>query len=101
MNVRTEQLDDQRDCRRIGDEIEQGLFSKYARAQIYMVILRPVEELRFVEERLSQTIACFDQPPDGFRFKSAGHDQKAVFVKRLSLLLSEANEIQRDSLSLR
>jgi hypothetical protein len=101
VNIGAHQLNDQRYCRGIGDEVEQGFLAEEARAEIDMVVLGPVEEPGFVEERLSQTVAGFEQPLNGFAAKGPRDYQKAVFVKRLSLLLSEANEIQRDSLSLR
>ena len=94
MNIRAEQLDDERDGRAIRDEIEECLLSEQTRPQVKMVILRPARQIWFVEQGFRQTVASLDETFDCFWRKSIRNDQEAVFSERSSLLRFEVNEIQ-------
>ena len=59
MNVRPEQLDDQRNDRRAGDQIDHGLLLEQAGPHIEVIVFGPVEDGRLVKERNARV----DRPP--------------------------------------
>src|SRR5580765_2781124 len=58
-----------------------------------MIVFWLLRQLRLPKERGRKSIALFDEALDSRRIKSVAHDQKAVVVKRLSLLCCEWNKI--------
>lgn len=81
------------------DEGKESFFPEYTRSQIQVVILRSVVELRFLEKRFRQPVACFDETIHRLSLKRIRDDQEAISVKGLSLLWFQANEIQLEILS--
>jgi hypothetical protein len=66
VNIRAEQLDNERHRRAIGDEIEECFLSEQTWSQVKMVILRPADHEWSVEQRLRQAVACLDKALDRF-----------------------------------
>jgi hypothetical protein len=92
LDIWAEQLDDQRDHRRAGDEIDhRGLFQQ-ARPLIEVIVFRSVKYRRLFEKGMRDPVARFDQSPHHFSIDRLPHDKEAIFIERSPLLGRELNE---------
>ena len=92
MNIRAEQLNDEWDRRRLGDQRESVGFVSKPWPQIDG-LYSGLSALPAFEERLRQLVAFLDQATHHVRVKCVANDEKPVLVKALSLLGCELDEI--------
>jgi hypothetical protein len=92
MDVWAEQLRDQRDDRRAGDEIDHRRLFQQARPHIEVIVFRSVKYRRLLEKRMRDPVARLEQSPHHFLIEGLSHHEEAILIKRLTLLWGELNE---------
>jgi hypothetical protein len=92
MNVWAEQLHDQRDNRRAGDEIDHRLLFQQPRPLIEVIVFRPVKDRRLMEKGMRDPVAGREQSPHHFLIERLFHHEEAILLKRSALLRGELNE---------
>ena len=92
LDVRSEQLHDQRDNRRAGDEIDHRLLFQSAWSLIEVIVFRPVEYGRLLKKGMRDPVARLEQSPHHFPIERLFNHEEAILIKRSTLLWGELNE---------
>jgi hypothetical protein len=92
LDVRAEQLHNQRDDRRARDELDHRWLLQQARPLIKVIVFRSVKDRRLPEKRMRDPVARLEQSPHHFLIERLFNDEEAILIKRATLLWGELNE---------